>query len=160
MKKLVLYSLMLLSILGCKPKIRIIHHDEDMAADRALEFAEVGFVQQDYTKAYFLLAENGKMPFQKFSNVIGQIHPNGFPTAIKAIEYEPMPGQEAMNIFLYGEDSGEKFYYRVVMQGTKEADYKVFAFYRGNGPYPPSKLRQPLKIGGQPTKELEMDEQK
>ncbi len=145
MKKLVLYSVVLLSIFGCKPKIKVIHHDENMAANSALEFAKVAFVQQDYTKAYYLLSQNGKMPFQKFNNVIREIHPNGFPTTVKTTEYEPMPGQEAMSIFLYGERTDEKFYYRVVMQGTKKTNYKVFAFYQGNGPYPQSKLRKSLK---------------
>lgn len=158
MKKLVLYSAMLLSLLGCKPTVRVIHHDEDMAADRALEFAETAFVQQDYEKAYRLLTKEGKLTFQKFRNVIGQMHTNSFPTTIKAVEYEPMPGQKAMSIFLYGESAGEKFYYRFVMQGTKKANYNVFAFYRRDGPYPQAKLRWPLKRVI-PAKEPETHEQ-
>lgn len=145
MKKIVLYSAIGLFFISCKPKISIIYHDEDMAADRALEFAQVAFVQKDYAKAYLLLSRDAKTPFRKFESVIGEIHPNRFPNVIRAVEFEPMPGQKAMNIFLYGENAGEEFYYRVVMEGTKETDYRVFDFYRGNGPYPPSKLRRGLK---------------
>jgi len=39
---------------------------------------------------------------------------------VRATEYEPIPRQEAVNIFLTGTNKNEKFYYRLTMEGTTE----------------------------------------
>ena len=49
-----------------------------------------------------------------------------------------------MNIFLSGVAGKERFYYRLVMEGTKETDYAVDGIWRSDGPYPPSNLRKRL----------------
>jgi hypothetical protein len=68
-----------------------------------------------------------------------------YPISLTAEEFEPMPGQKGMNIFLYGENESEKFFYRLTMEGTTGMGYEVSGIYRGSGPYPPSKSRQRLK---------------
>jgi len=145
MKQLILYSAMVLLVISCKPKTEVIGREErNKAFDRALDFAEVAFFQQDYRKAYLLVSKDCNATFEEFSSSVDKVHPKGFPSLIRATEYEPIPGQEKINIFLYGRSGDEEFYYRIVMTGTKEKDYKVLSLNRANSPYPPSKLRQRL----------------
>jgi hypothetical protein len=86
----------------------------------------------------------GHVSLEQFKEVITKLHPSSYPVEVKSVESEPIPGQKAMNIFLSGECGVEKFYYRFAMEGVKETDYKVTGVWRGNGPYPPSKMRKPL----------------
>lgn len=77
------------------------------------------------------------------------MHPKTFPSRVSATEYEPMPGQKSMLIYLQGSGSGEEFYYRLVMAGDASSGYRVSGLYRGSQPYPPSK-RHPLPPNGSP----------
>ena len=145
MKNLVLYSAMVLLVIGCKGKTKVGRDERNMAFDRALDFAEVAFFQRDHVKAYLLVSEDCYATFEEFGSGIDKIHPKGFPTAVRATEYEPIPGEEKINIFLYGRGDDEEFYYRFVMEGTKERNYKVFSLACADSPYPPSELRERLK---------------
>jgi hypothetical protein len=145
MKRNIFAILIFMFLISCTATI--ISHDEDMAAKSAIEFAKVAIVQHDIPKGYAMLSDNFKktITIDKYAQVISQIHPSLYPLSLTAEEFEPIPGQKGMNIFLYGENGSEKFYYRLVMEGTAETGYRVLGIYRGNGPAPPSKLRQKLK---------------
>ena len=145
MKKVVLYSAMVLLVVGCKGKTKVGRDERNMAFDRALDFAEAAFFQRDYKKAYLLVSEDCNATFEEFSSGIEKIHPKDFPVIVRATEYEAVPGEEKIKIFLHGKGDDEEFYYRFVMEGTKEANYKVFSLVRADGPYPPSELRERLK---------------
>lgn len=138
-------ALALVSLISCTATL--LSHDVDMAARSAVEFSKVALVQRDIQKGYFLLSDNAKknISFENFSQVISQMHPSLYPLSLTAEEFEPIPGQKGMNIFLYGENGSEKFFYRLIMEGTAETGYKVSGILRGNGPYPSSTLRQKLK---------------
>ncbi|NLO91520.1 MAG: hypothetical protein GX410_05960 [Elusimicrobia bacterium] len=112
--------------------------DEKLAARQAGEFCDVAFIRHDAVQAYALLLEQTKqsIPADKFAGILVQMHPSGYPNIVKAIEYEPLPGQRAMNIILVGENSSEKFYYRLVMAGDAVSGYRVAGLFRSNGPYP------------------------
>ncbi len=141
---LFLYLLLVLFTSGC---VRVLHHDEQKAAVEAEKFAEVAFVQHEPQNAYSIFSDEGKkaISLDKFTTTIEQMHPNGYPSKVSAVEYEPIPGQPAMNIFLHGQNEQEDYYYRLVMQGTAEKGYKVAGFFRSNIPPPDSFMRQPLK---------------
>ena len=128
--------------------VTVISHDEDMAAKSAIEYARVALVKQDIQNSYSLLSDSVKktVSFEKHFQVLSNIHPFLYPISLAAEEYEPIPGQKGMNIFLYGENGSEKFFYRVIMEGTARTGYKASGIYRGNGPFPPSKLRKKLMI--------------
>ncbi len=127
-------------------KFYYISHNQHKAAKSAMEFAEMALIQRDFHKGYSLLSDNFKQAysFEKFSQLITELHPSLYPLSVTAEEYEPIFGQKAMNIFLYGENGSKKFYYRFVMEGTKLMGYQVAGIFRANGPYPPSKIRQKL----------------
>ena len=93
----------------------------ELAAARAVEFARAAFVDRDIDKAYGLLDPEFQAyaPKEKFVEVITTMNSPISPTVITATEFEPILGQEGMNIYLTGEDGGEKFYYRIPMKGSE-----------------------------------------
>jgi hypothetical protein len=142
-KKLVFYLAIVLLISGCKYK-KIGRDARNTAFQRALDFSEFAFLERDYEKAYLLVSKDCNATFEEFSSGIDKIHPNGFPVSIKAGEYESITGEEKINIYLFGRNYNEKFYYRFVMQRTEEDDYRVLSLHRSNTRYPRSKHTQKL----------------
>ncbi|TMA10247.1 MAG: hypothetical protein E6J89_10820 [Deltaproteobacteria bacterium] len=130
--------------MGCKGSV---DHDEISAAKSAVEFADVAFVQRDFERGYALLSDSGKryVSPEKFKETLSRLHPKAFPVSVTASEYEPMRGEKAMHLYLTGENSGERFYYRLTMEGAATTGYRVARFYRESNPYPGASLRQRLK---------------
>ena len=128
-------------LIGC---METIHHDAASAGRKAEEFAKVVFVKQDFEHGYGLLADGTKryVSLEQFKMVLSKLHPKAFPRTVKALEFEPMPGEKAIYIFLTGENSGEHFYYRLTMEGTATSGYKVLRFDRASQPYPTSNEKQ------------------
>ena len=126
---------LLVLFVGCAESVT---HDEAQAGKRAVEFAQVAFVKHDVEKGYLLLSDSAKryVSVEKFKETLSRLHPRAFPTSVTATEYEPMPGEKAIYIYLIGENSGERFYYRLTMEGTAATDYRVSRLTRGDGPYP------------------------
>jgi hypothetical protein len=126
--------------------IRVIDHDQSVAAARAVEFAELAFVQGAAERSHALLADDAKKmtSVAALGDLLRRIHPKARPLSVRATEFEPVPGQKLMNIFLRGENGDELFFYRVTMSGTANTGYRVAGIYRGSGPYPESKLRRKL----------------
>ena len=126
--------------------ISYIEHDETAAAKAATQFADAAFVDRDFAKAHKLATSEITQRFsdEGLADVVAKMHPDSFPTRVTATEFEPVPGQRGMFIYLNGEGDGPGFYYRFVMTGDKPSGYRVSGFFRGNAPYPPSS-RRPLK---------------
>lgn len=120
--------------------INVIVHDEQAAAATAGKFADLAFVKSEYASARALFSPELEQAVsaEKFADTVDTMHPKARPTEVKATEFEPLPGQRAMNIYLKGMRDGEAFYYRLLMVGDKGAGYKVQGLWRGPGPYPPS----------------------
>lgn len=126
---------------------RVLRHDEAVAAAQAEAFLAHAVVEQDFGAAHRMLRDEARLRVSEaaLSDAVRQQHPHGYPTSVRATEYEPVPGQAAIQIFLIGERDSEKFYYRVPMVGTVESGYSPDGVYRGSGPYPASSLRQALR---------------
>jgi hypothetical protein len=142
-----LYSLILaVVLLGC---IESIDHDAAMAAKKAEEFAQIALVKQDIENGYALLADGTKryVSREQFKDVLAKLHPRAYPENVTASEYEPMPGEKAIYIFLIGDNSGERFYYRLTLEGTATTPYRVLRLDRAGEPYPPSSKKK--RLGGQ-----------
>jgi len=131
---------------GLMSCMETINHDPSSAAKKAEEFAQVAFVKQDVENGYGLLADGTKryVSQEQFKAVLSKLHPKGFPKTVTALEYEPMPGEKAIFIFLTGESSGEHFYYRLTMEGTATTNYKVLRLDRASQPYPSSSDKKRL----------------
>ena len=134
------YFLALIFLVELFACTKSIDHYPALAAKRAVEFARVAFIRQDTDGAYALLSNSMRryVPLEKFKETVSRLHPNGRPSKIEAVEYEPMPGEKAMYIYLVGHDSGEQFEYTVTLEGTAATDYRVSKFTRGARSYVPS----------------------
>lgn len=108
-------------------------HDENLAAKRAIEFAQVTLVDKNLDKGYQLLAAGGKrhISLGKFKETVTRLHPRGFPAKVTAKEYQPMPGEKALWIYLTGQNAEDQFQYRLTMEATANGDYKVLTFDSG-----------------------------
>ncbi len=124
--------MVVLAFVGCAGSVR---HDETLAAKRALEFTRVAFIDKNLDKAYELLSDGGKrhVPLDKFKQSIAAMHPRGYPTKLTAIEYEPMAGENAIYIFIKGQNSEDQFGYRITLQGSADSDYRVLKVDQGSG---------------------------
>jgi uncharacterized protein YceK len=144
-KRIIIYLLVFSTLIssGCA---KVLRHDPSMAAVEAQKFADTAFVQHDPQKAYDLLAVETKktVSSNEFMIAIVKMHPTGYPSKVSAAEYEPIPGQPAMNIYLRGQSEKENFYYRLVMKGTGGEGYKVGGLWRSDDPPPESSVRRPL----------------
>src|ERR1044071_8324212 len=124
-------SAIFLAALSCgKP----IEHDPILAGKRAVEFARVAFVRGDMDSSYALLSEGARryVPLGKFKETVSRLHPKGRPSRVSAVEYEPMPGEKGIYVYLLGRDSGEEFEYTITLEGTASTDYRVSKFTRGH----------------------------
>jgi hypothetical protein len=133
--------------LGLMSCMESFDHDAVSASKKAEEFARVTFVKADFENGYALLADGTKryVSLGQFKEVVSKLHPNAFPKTVTASEYEPMPGEKAIYIFLAGENAGARFYYRLTMEGTAATGYKVLRFDRSSAPPASSQDRQKLK---------------
>ena len=113
---------------GCVESIK---QDENLAAQRAIEFARIVLVEKNFDRGYELLSDGGKRHISsaKFKETMTRLHPRGFPTSVTAKEYQTMPGENALWIYLNGENP--EMHYRLTMEATASGDYKVLTIDSG-----------------------------
>ena len=127
-------------------KVTVYHHVPQKAAAAARTFARLAFIDQDYKQAFHSLDDKARagLTLEQFMEGIKHMHPHAFPVNVEPEDYEPMPGQKALMIYLSGANGGEKMHYRFVLAGDDAEGYRVSRFFRGSGPYPQSAQRKPL----------------
>jgi hypothetical protein len=86
-----------------------------------------------------------RVSFAEYGQSLSAMHPAARPLSLTAREYERVPSQKMVYIFLDGQNGSERFFYRLVMEGTANVGYKVSGLFRGSGPYPSSPLRARLQ---------------
>lgn len=124
-------TLLLLTLLfGCGENIQ---HDTDLAARRAVEFAEMAFVRQNLENSYLLLADSARsyVPLDKFRETIVKLHPSGYPSKVAAVRSEPVKGEKAVYVLVRGEARTGLFQYSLTLAGTAATDYRVTIFHGG-----------------------------
>ena len=143
-KAYALAALALTILAGCAESVK---HDEVLAAKRALEFGRVVFVEKNLDKGYDLLADSGRrhVPRDKFKQSVAAMQARGYPMKLTATDYEPMAGEKAIYIFIRGQNSDEQFIYRLTMEGSAAADYKVLKIDQGTGFFTLSNKKQAFK---------------
>src|SRR4051812_10378630 len=78
-------------------------HEPTMASAQAQRFADAALIEHDLDAAYALLTPEMKkqLSTQQFKDLLAKMHPSTkYPDAVNATDYEPVPGQRGMNIFL------------------------------------------------------------
>jgi len=115
-------------LIGCAESTK---QDENLAGQRAIEFAQIVLVNKNFDQGYQLLSDSGKrhISLEKFKETMTRLHPRGFPTSVTAKEYQPMPGENALWIYLTGESP--EGHYRLTMEATASGDYKVLTVDSG-----------------------------
>lgn len=109
---------------GCSEPIT---HNEELAARRALEFAEVALVKHDFDAAYALLSNKAKsyIPVEKFKETIQRLHPDGYPLTVRTTGSKPMLDEKAIYIYLSADTANRQFHYTLTLNGTAASDYQV-----------------------------------
>lgn len=110
-----------------------VKHDENLAGKRAVEFVQAVLIEKNFAKGHELLDAGGKryISREKLEETITRLHPRGFPTRVTAKEYQPMPGENAIWIYLTGQNSEDQFQYRATMKADDNGDYKVLTIDSG-----------------------------
>jgi hypothetical protein len=119
-----LAALLAICIAGCSGPIE---HNQDLAVKRALEFAELVFVKQDFAKGYEQMSGKAKayIPLDIFKDAMSRLHPDGYPTTVIAKGYRPETEQNKVYVALRGQNGGREFDYILTLLGTAKSDYKV-----------------------------------
>lgn len=145
-KPLLVFTIIFLAFSSC---VNVLHHNEDVAAAKAVEFVKAAFVERNFERASKSLPIRRQNPnsVKQVEDLVTKMHSSSYPTKVTATEYEPVPGQKAIRIFLIGENNqNEKFYYATVLEGTVDEGYSVVESYRSPKPFPSSAARKPLPI--------------
>src|SRR6185503_16576229 len=127
--------------MGCKGPIQ---HDEVAATKTALEFGRDAFVIQDTENAYASLSDSAKryVTRETFKESLLKMHPQGFPTGVTVAEYQPIPGEKRMYVYLTGKNAHGRLHYDLTMEGDAATGYRVAVFERGGIAPPWSSTRQ------------------
>jgi hypothetical protein len=145
-RRLLIIGLLTLVLASCAGTVK---HDETLAAKRAIEFAQFVFIDKNFAKGYELLSDGGKrhLSLEKFKETLTRMHPRSFPTKVTATEFQPMPGEKAIWIYLAGQNAEEQFQYRLTMEATDTGDYRVLTFDTGvvGRMFSPLSEKQPFK---------------
>jgi len=111
-----------------------VDHDPVLAGQKAVEFVRAAFVRQDDENAYALLSDSTKryVPLNKFKETLSRLRPGARPSKVTATEYEPMPGEKAVYVYIVvGGNPDQQSEYTVTMEGTASTDYRVSKITRG-----------------------------
>lgn len=109
-----------------------VKHDANLAGKRAVEFAQTVLIEKNFPKGYESMSSGGKryITAEKLKETITRFHPRGFPTRVSALEFQPMPGEPAIWIYLTGHNPEEQFHYRITLEAGG-GDYKVLTIDSG-----------------------------
>jgi hypothetical protein len=120
----VFLTIFALSFASCSEPIT---HNAELAEKRALEFAEIALVKQDFDGGYAIMSSKAKayVSLETFKQALSRLHPDGFPATLAAAGVEPMKDERAMYIYLHGENSGKRFQYTLTLNGTAQTGYQV-----------------------------------
>jgi hypothetical protein len=129
-RELIRYLLAAVMLTSCAQSPK---QDENLAAQRAIEFAQIVLVNKNFDQGYELLSDGGKrhISLAILKETMTRLHPRGFPTRVTAKEYQPMPGENALWILLTGQNDDDQFQYRFTMEATASGDYKVLSLDSG-----------------------------
>lgn len=110
-----------------------ITHNEELAAKRAEEFAEIALVKQNFDRAYEQMSSKARsyLPLENFKEAMIGSHADGYPKTIKAAAVRPMKDASTIYVILRGNDgAGKVFQYQVMLNGSEKSGYEVSTIRR------------------------------
>jgi hypothetical protein len=138
-----------LLLAGCAvaPQVRTLNHSPSSAASVAQRYVDLLVVQQNVDAAYALVDTDARARISstELKDAVTKAPGYGLVTSIQATEYQPVPGQPAIDIFLTGSGGGATVYYVVRLSGTADKGYQVNDLGVQSEPYPATALRDRLQ---------------
>lgn len=125
--------LALVFLLGPAACSEPITHNEELAAKRAEEFADIALIRGNFDRAYMQMSSKARsyLPLENFKDAMTASHPDGFPKTIKATAVRPVKDAATIFVLLRGNDgTGKVFEYQVMLNGTEKSDYQVSTIKR------------------------------
>lgn len=133
---------------GCAlaPRARVLNHSPSAAAEVADRYVDLLVVQQDADAAYELVDADARRRISSAALVESVAKSPGYGevTSVEAVEYQPVPGQPVVDIFLTGSAGDATYYYAVRLSGTVDEGYLVNDLWIQTEPFEASDLRQDL----------------
>lgn len=124
-------SAVLLCGIGC---VNYINHSPELAIETARKFSEVVFVKHDYSFGLQFASKRRDADFTETSlkKMVEDMHPEGaYPTLVRPIGYEFVPGNRAAKVYLEGLDGTNRSYYLIKLDGDlTTGGYFVTGLYR------------------------------
>ncbi|GEM_PF-1770001 len=120
-----LAAVLAIFIAACSERIT---HNEELAAKRAEEFAEIALVKQNFDRAYEQMSSKarGYLPLENFKEAMIGSHRDGFPKTIKATGVRQIKDASTIFVILRGQDgAGKVFEYQIMLNGSEKSDYQV-----------------------------------
>lgn len=116
--------------IGCPYYVK---HSPELAIETARKFSEVVFVKHDYSFGLQFASKRRDADFTEaaLKQMVEKMHPTGdYPTLVRAIGYELIPGNRAAKVYLEGLDGTTKSYYSIELEGDVSTGYFVTGLYR------------------------------
>jgi len=110
-----------------------IEHNPPLAAETARRFAQVAFVNKDFSSGLRFVLPNRRNDFteQSLSKLVETMHPDGdFPNAIIVTGYEVLPGTRSVDVYLESDDALKTRFYRIRVEGDRYTGYFVSELFR------------------------------
>ncbi len=129
---------------GC---VRQLRHDPALAASSAQKFVELLAVKGDVNGAYEMTdpaSRHGRSAADLGKSVSSV--PIGKLDDVAATEFQPVPGQPAIDIFLKGHNTdGKTIHFAVRVNGTADDGYAPASMAVAFEPFPASSMRRSLQ---------------
>jgi len=125
-----LFAALLILLAACSEPIT---HNEELAAKRAEEFAEIALVKQNFERAYEQMSSKARsyLPLENFKDTMTASHPDGYPKMIKATGVRPVKDASTIFVILRGQNgAGKVFEYQVMLNGSEKSGYQVSTIRR------------------------------
>lgn len=110
-----------------------IKHSPELAIETARKFSEVVFVKHDYSFGLKFASERRDADFTEaaLKQMVEKMHPVGdYPTLVRALGYEFIPGNRDAKVYLEGLDGTNRSYYSIELEGDASTGYFVTGLYR------------------------------
>jgi len=132
---------------GVAPRASVLNHSPSAAAAIAQRYVDLLLVRKDADAAYGLVDADARarVSVETLQEAVAKAPGYGQVTSVQAVEYQPVPGQPAMDIFLTGSAGGRTFYYAVRLSGTRDEGYLVNDLSIESEPFRASSLRESLQ---------------
>ncbi len=117
----------LILLAGCGPRLTVVVHDQNAAADVAREYVRLGLVEGNASSAHQLMTPVARkeVPVEELATRMSGAPGYRETHFVEAVLYESRSGKEAIGIYLTCDGPKGAVNYLVVLEGDMESGYQV-----------------------------------